>query len=97
MMNNPLLEWIKRLIVKWVYVNASSFKCYISHIPISPIQKEILINYFIPVNNKTLSFKEIEFKLNKSHDYVMKEYKKSLIIILDSLDSFVFNYFPDDL
>ncbi len=97
MMNDPLLEWIKRLIMKWVYVNPLSFICFLNHIPISPNQKQILISYFIPQNNKTLNFKEIEYKLNKSHDYIMKEYKNSLKILLDNLDSFIFQYFPTDI
>jgi hypothetical protein len=98
MMNDPLLEWTKRLIYKWVYVNNPSFICYINRIPISPTQKYILINYFIPNNeNKTLTFKEIEFNLNKSHDYVMKEYRKTIQILLDNLDSFIIQHFPNDL
>lgn len=94
MINDPLLEWIKKVIMEWVLINPKSFKYFINNIPISYNQREIISSYFIPSIKRTQNFKEIEFNLNKSHDYVMREYKKSLKIILDNIPSYIFKHFP---
>lgn len=96
MISDEKLEWVKKLLVKWSLMKENSLKFYIKQLPLSNIQREIIALYFIQNNHKTCNFKEIEFKLNKSHDYVMKQYKKSLHIILDYLPTFIFLNFPED-
>ena len=96
MISDEKLEWVKKLLVKWSLMKENSLKLYIKQLPLSNIQREIIALYFIQNNHKTYNFKEIEFKLNKSHDYVMKHYKKSLQIILDYLPTFIFLNFPED-
>ena len=93
MLKDPMLEWTKRLIISWVNINCESYKEFIYTLDLNYVEKFILIHYFIPNNNKTKTFKEIEYELQKSHDTVMNYYTKALQKLLNSLGPRIYKDF----
>lgn len=85
-----MLEWTKRLIISWVNINVESYKEFITSLDLSFNEKYILLHKFIPKDNKTKTFKEIEYELNKSHDTIINYYTNALQKLLNSLGPRIF-------
>lgn len=90
MLKDPMLEWTKRLIVSWVNINPEKYKEFVSSLDLNTIEKQILLQHFIPINNKVKTFKEIEYETRKSHDTIMNYYTNALQKLLNSLGSRIF-------
>lgn len=91
MLKDPMLEWTKRLIISWVNINSENYKEFINTLDLNKIEKQILIQHFIPNNeNKIKTFKEIEYETKKSHDTIMNYYTNALQKLLNSLGSRIF-------
>ena len=90
MLKDPMLEWTKRLIISWVNINVESYKEFITSLDLSFNEKYILLHKFIPKDNKTKTFKEIEYELNKSHDTIINYYTNALQKLLNSLGPRIF-------
>ena len=90
MLKDPMLEWTKRLITSWVNINTESYKEFITSLDLTYNEKYILLHKFVPKDNKTKTFKEIEYNLSKSHDTVMSYYTNALQKVLNSLGPRIF-------
>lgn len=90
MLKDPMLEWTKRLIISWVNINVESYKEFIASLDLTFNEKYILLHKFVPKDNKTKTFKEIEYELNKSHDTIINYYTNALQKLLNSLGPRIF-------
>lgn len=90
MLKDPMLEWTKRLINSWVNINVESYKEFITSLDLTFNEKYILLHKFVPKDNKTKTFKEIEYELNKSHDTIINYYTNTLQKLLNSLGPRIF-------
>lgn len=98
MIKNPELEKLKIRLRDWVFSNPLSFDVFLKKIPLSPVQRQIIILRFVSTERNGLrGFKEIEFLLDKSHDYVQKQYIKSLEIIQNNLFPYIYSHLPNTI
>lgn len=98
MIKNPELEKLKLRLRDWVFSNPLSFDVFLKKIPLSPVQRQIIILRFVSTEHNGLrGFKEIEFLLDKSHDYVQKQYIKSLEIIQNNLFPYIYSHLPNTI
>lgn len=98
MIKNPELEKLKIRLRDWVFSNPLSFDVFLKKIPLSPVQRQIIILRFVSNEHNGLrGFKEIEFLLDKSHDYVQKQYIKSLEIIQNNLFPYIYSHLPNTI
>jgi hypothetical protein len=96
MIKDPELEKLKNRLRDWVFSNPLSFDMFLKKIPLSPIQRQIIILRFVSTEHNGLrGFKEIEFLLNKSHDYVQKQYIEALKIIQINLYPYIYSHLPN--
>ena len=91
MLKDPMLEWTKRFIVDWVLINSKSFIKFLNKIPLTFVQKQVLLLYFVPdTSGNTKEFKEIEHLLKYSHSNIMIIYRDALKIVLDNLGASIY-------
>lgn len=98
MIKDPELEKLKHRLKDWVYSNPLSFDVFLHKIPLSPIQRQIVVLRFVTTEHDGLrGFKEIETLLNKSHDNVQKHYVDALKIIQDNLYPYIYAHLPNTM
>lgn len=98
MIKDPELEKLKKDLKEWVYTNPLSFDVFLHKIPLSPIQRQIIILRFITTNKDgKRGFKEIETILEKSHDNIQKHYIDALKIIQKHLLPYAFLNLPNTI
>lgn len=98
MIKDPELEKLKHRLKEWVYTNPLSFDVFLKRIPLSPIQRQIIILRFVTTEHDGLrGFKEIETILQKSHDNVQKHYIDALKIIQDHLFHYIYVNLPNTI
>lgn len=98
MIKDPDLEKLKHKLKDWVFINPLSFDVFLKKIPLSPIQRQIIILRFVSTEHKGLrGFKEIESLLNKSHDFVQKQYINALKIIQSHLFLYIYSHLPNTM
>lgn len=98
MIKDPELEKLKHRLKDWVYSNPLSFDVFLHKIPLSPIQRQIVVLRFVTTEHDGLrGFKEIETLLNKSHDSVQKHYVDALKIIQDNLYPYIYAHLPNTM
>ena len=96
MIKDPELEKLKTILRDWVYSNPLSFSAFLHKIPLSPVQRQIIVLRFITTDYKGLrGFKEIEFLIGKSHDYIQKQYIEALKTIQINLFPYVYSHLPN--
>ena len=96
MIKDPELEKLKHRLKDWVYSNPLSFDVFLHKIPLSPIQRQIIILRFVTTEHDGLrGFKEIENILNKSHDSVQKHYVDALKTIQNNLYPYIYSHLPN--
>lgn len=96
MIKDPELEKLKHRLKEWVYTNPLSLDAFLHKIPLSPTQRQIIILRFITTDNKDKrGFKEIENILQKSHDYIQKQYIDALKIIQKELFPYIYLHLPN--
>lgn len=96
MIKDPELEKLKKTLKEWVYTNPLSLDAFLHRIPLSPIQRQIIILRFITTNKEgRRGFKEIETILEKSHDNVQKHYIEALKTIQKHLFPYIFLHLPN--
>lgn len=98
MLKDPELEKLKHRLKEWVYTNPLSFDVFLHKIPLSPIQRQIIVLRFVTTEHDGLrGFKEIENILNKSHDNVQNHYVEALKIIQKSLYPYIYTHLPNTM
>ena len=98
MIKDPELEKLKHKLRDWVYSNPLSFEVFLHKIPLSPIQRQIIILRFVTAEHDGLrGFKEIENILNKSHDSVQKHYIDALKSIQSHLFPYIYTHLPNTM
>lgn len=98
MIKDPELEKLKHKLRDWVYSNPLSFDVFLHKIPLSPIQRQIIILRFVTTEHNGLrGFKEIENILNKSHDSVQKHYIDALKSIQNYLFPYIYTHLPNTM
>ena len=98
MIKDPELEKLKHRLKDWVYSNPLSFDVFLHKIPLSPIQRQIVVLRFVTTEHDGLrGFKEIETLLNKSHDSVQKHYVDALKIIQNNLYPYIYAHLPNTM
>ena len=98
MIKDPELEKLKHKLRDWVYSNPLSFDVFLHKIPLSPIQRQIIILRFVTTEHDGLrGFKEIENILNKSHDSVQKHYIDALKLIQNQLFPYIYTHLPNTM
>ena len=98
MIKDPELEKLKHRLKEWVYTNPLSFDVFLKRIPLSPVQRQIIILRFVTTEHDGLrGFKEIETILQKSHDNVQKHYIDALKIIQDHLFHYIYVNLPNTI
>lgn len=98
MIKDPELEKLKHRLKDWVYSNPLSFDVFLNKIPLSPIQRQIIILRFVTTEHDSLrGFKEIESILNKSHDSVQKHYIDALKTIQNNLFPYIYAHLPNTM
>lgn len=96
MIKDPELERLKTRLRDWVYSNPLSFDTFLKRIPLSPIQRQIIVLRFVTTEHDRLrGFKEIEDILNKSHDSVQKHYVDALKTIQNNLYPYIYTHLPN--
>lgn len=98
MLKDPELEKLKHRLKEWVYTNPLSFDVFLHKIPLSPIQRQIIVLRFVTTEHDGLrGFKEIERILNKSHDNVQNHYVEALKTIQKSLYPYIYTHLPNTM
>lgn len=98
MLKDPELEKLKHRLKEWVYTNPLSFDVFLHKIPLSPIQRQIIVLRFVTTEHDGLrGFKEIENILNKSHDNVQNHYVEALKTIQKSLYPYIYTHLPNTM
>jgi hypothetical protein len=98
MIKDPELEKLKKNLKDWVYTNPLSFDVFLHKIPLSPIQRQIIILRFVTTEHDGLRrFKEIETLLNKSHDNVQKHYVEALKTIQKHFFPYAYLHLPNTI
>lgn len=98
MIKDPELEKLKHKLRDWVYSNPLSFDVFLHKIPLSPIQRQIIILRFVTTEHDGLrGFKEIENILNKSHDNIQKHYIDALKLIQNHLFPYIYTHLPNTM
>jgi hypothetical protein len=98
MLKDPELEKLKHRLKEWVYTNPLSFDVFLHKIPLSPIQRQIIVLRFVTTEHDGLrGFKEIESILNKSHDNVQNHYVEALKTIQKSLYPYIYTHLPNTM
>jgi hypothetical protein len=98
MLKDPELEKLKHRLKEWVYTNPLSFDVFLHKIPLSPIQRQIIVLRFVTTEHDGLrGFKEIESILNKSHDNVQNHYVEALKTIHKSLYPYIYTHLPNTM
>lgn len=98
MIKDPELEKLKKRLKEWVYTNPLSFDVFLHKIPLSPIQRQILILRFVTTEHDNLrGFKEIETMLEKSHDSVQNHYINALKTIQNNLFHYIYINLPNTM
>lgn len=96
MIKDPVLEWLKTRLCEWVYTNPASFDVFLHRVPLSPLQRQIILLRFVTVkHDKLRGFKEIESILNKSHDCVQKQYIEALKLIQKYIFPYIYSRLPN--
>ena len=98
MIKDPELEKLKKTLIEWVYTNPLSLDVFLHKIPLSPIQRQIIILRFVSHEqfNKR-GFKEIETILEKSHDFVQKQYIHALKVIQKEINPYMYLHLPNTM
>lgn len=98
MLKDPELEKLKHRLKEWVYTNPLSFDVFLHKIPLSPIQRQIIVLRFVTTEHDGLrGFKEIESILNKSHDNVQNHYVEALKTIQKNLYPYIYTHLPNTM
>jgi hypothetical protein len=98
MIKDPELEKLKKNLKDWVYTNPLSFDVFLHKIPLSPIQRQIIVLRFVTTEHDGLrGFKEIERLLSKSHDNVQKHYVEALKTIQKHFFPYVYLHLPNTI
>ena len=96
MIKDPELEKLKHRLRDWVFTNPLSFDVFLKQIPLSPVQRQIIILRFVTSEHNGLrGFKEIEFLIGKSHDYIQKQYIEALKKIQINLFPYIYSHLPN--
>lgn len=96
MIKDPVLEWLKMRLVEWVYTNPATFDVFLHRIPLSPLQRQIILLRFVSAeHDKLRGFKEIENILNKSHDCIQKQYIEALKLIQKYIFPYIYSHLPN--
>ena len=98
MIKDPELEKLKKNLKDWVYTNPLSFDVFLHKIPLSPIQRQIIVLRFVTTEHDGLrGFKEIETLLSKSHDNVQKHYVEALKTIQKHFLPYTYLHLPNTI
>lgn len=98
MIKDPELEKLKHRLKEWVYTNPLSFDVFLNRIPLSPVQRQIIILRFVTTEHDGLRrFKEIEKLLEKSHDVVQNHYINALKTIQNHLFHYIYVNLPNTM
>lgn len=98
MIKDPELEKLKKTLKEWVYTNPLSLDVFLHRIPLSPIQRQIIILRFVTTEKDgKRGFKEIENILERSHDNIQKHYIEALKTIQKQLLPYAFLHLPSKI
>lgn len=98
MLKDPELEKLKKNLKEWVYTNPLSFDVFLHKIPLSPVQRQIIVLRFVTTEyNGLRGFKEIETLLGKSHDNVQTHYVEALKTIQKHLLPYAYLNLPNTI
>lgn len=98
MIKDPELEKLKKTLREWVYTNPLSLDVFLHKIPLSPIQRQIIILRFVTTEKDgKRGFKEIETILERSHDNIQKHYIEALKTIQKHLLPYAFLHLPNTI